>query len=114
MVLAVQLEEAGWDPDPEFTGQPLHRRDGLVLDCASQGGFERYLFLVAPRSTAARDPDGGVLVSLDMVVDPALAVGERYDSAAALELMSSIASDLAAAASPGGAPSPAPTQVPTG
>ena len=71
------------------------------------GSFERYLFLVAPQTTALRDPAGGILVSVDMVVDPAQPVGERYDTAAALELMGGIASDLAAAAEPGGPPGPA-------
>jgi hypothetical protein len=76
---------------------------GVVLDCAAQGNDERFIFLVTPQATAARDPEGGILVSLRMVVDPARAVGERYDGAAALQLFGGIADGLAASATPGGA-----------
>ena len=75
--------------------------DGLVLDCGADG-FERYLFLVAPTATADRDADTGLIVSLDMVVDPSKPIGERYDSAAALQLFGDIAAQLAAAVTPGG------------
>ena len=37
-------------------------------------------------ATAAADPDGGLLVSVDMLVDGDQPFGERYDSAAAAAL----------------------------
>ena len=74
----------------------------MALDCAEQGSFERYLMLVAPQATADRDADGGILVSADMVVDPARPAGERYDGAAALEVFGGIVDGLAAATTPGG------------
>jgi hypothetical protein len=74
---------------------------GLVLDCSADG-FERYLFLVAPTATADRDADAGLIVSLDMVVDPSRPVGERYDGAAALQVFGDIATQLASTVTPGG------------
>jgi hypothetical protein len=78
-------------------------RSGQLLDCAAAGNFERVLFLVVPSATASLDPEGGFLASADIVVDPGKPAGERYDSAAALQLFGGLATDLAAAARPGGA-----------
>jgi hypothetical protein len=91
-------DESGCSSTPVEVGA-----DGLLLDCADQGSFERYVFVVVPQATVAQDPDGGVLVTLEMAVDASRPVGERYDSAAALEAVGTIADRLAASAGPGGA-----------
>jgi hypothetical protein len=96
--LQAAVESAGCPATPIDVGT-----GGQVLDCAAAGNFERILFQVVPDVTAGRDPDGGFLVSSDLVVDPGRPVGERYDSAAALALFAGLAADLAAAARPAGA-----------
>lgn len=81
-------------------------RAGQFLDCAASGNFERYLSLIVPEATTARDPAAGLLVSIDMAVDPGVPAGERYDGAAALTLFGTLAADLAASVTPGGAVAP--------
>ena len=72
---------------------------GLTLDCGA-AGFERHAFVVIPEATAASDPEAGLLVSIDMLVDGELPFGQRYDTAAAMGLFEGLASDLGAAARP--------------
>jgi hypothetical protein len=75
---------------------------GLTLDCGAEG-FERHSFVVPSDATAPADPTGGLLVSIDMLVDPELPFGQRYDSSAAAALFQDLASGLAAGARPAGA-----------
>ncbi len=56
--------------------------EGRTLDCGA-AGYESHSFIVVPEATAAADPAGGLLVSIDMLVDGALPFGERYDAATA-------------------------------
>ncbi len=61
--------------------------EAAILDCGADG-FERHLVRVIPDAISDRDPDGGLLVSVDMLVDGGKPVGERYDAAAADALFS--------------------------
>ncbi len=76
--------------------------EAATLDCGADG-FERHLVRVIPDAIADRDPDGGLLVSVDMLVDGTKPAGERYDAAVADALFSrlveSVASSAAAAVS---------------
>jgi hypothetical protein len=73
--------------------------DGRTLDCGA-AGYENHAFVVVPDATAAADPDGGLLVSVDMLVDGTLPFGQRYDGGTATSLLEALASDLAASARP--------------
>ena len=75
--------------------------EGVNLDCGA-AGYEGYAFRVVPAASAAVDPDGGLLVSLDMLVDPGLPQGERYDVDAALALFGEMATAVAGSATPAG------------
>jgi hypothetical protein len=74
---------------------------GRTLDCGA-AGYENHAFIVVPEATAAVDPEGGLLVSIDMLVDATLPFGQRYDGATATSLLGTLASSLAAAARPAG------------
>ena len=72
-----------------------------MLDCGAEG-FERHLVRVLPDAIADRDPEGGLLVSVDMLVDGARPAGERYDPSAADAFFSELVETLASSAEPGG------------
>ncbi len=69
------------------------------LDCGAQG-FERHVFRVLPASTAGEDAVGGLLISVDMLVDGAKPSGERYDADAAAALFGQLVADVTASARP--------------
>ena len=73
--------------------------ESIVIDCGAQG-FERHLFRVVPRSIAARDPDGGLLLSVDMLVDGGKPLGQRYDADFATALFGDLVDTVAASALP--------------
>ncbi len=73
--------------------------EAATLDCGADG-FERHLVRVLPEAVADRDPDGGLLVSVDMLVDGSQPAGERYDAAVAAELFGEMVDALAASAAP--------------
>jgi hypothetical protein len=74
---------------------------GVNLDCGAQG-FENHTFRVLPDAIAEADPDGGLLVSVDMLVDPGKPHGERYDGQAAEALLGGMVDAVAASAAPAG------------
>ena len=76
--------------------------EGITVDCGAEG-YENHSFRVVPQATAQADPEGGLLVSIDMLVDRAKPYGERYDGAAATALFEGIAAKVAASAIPAGA-----------
>ena len=73
--------------------------EAVTLDCGADG-FERHLVRVLPEAVADRDPDGGLLVSVDMLVDGNQPAGERYDAAAAAALFGEMVDAVAASAAP--------------
>lgn len=75
--------------------------EAVMLDCGAEG-FERHLVRVLPDAISDRDPDGGLLVSVDMLVDSARPAGERYDPSAADAFFSELVETLASSAEPGG------------
>jgi hypothetical protein len=79
--------------------------EGINFDCGSDG-YENVYVRVAPDATAADDPAGGLLISIDMAVDADQAYGERYDGDAALEVFGGIVADVAAEALPAGTKRP--------
>lgn len=75
--------------------------EAAILDCGTSG-FERHLVRVLPDVVADRDPDGGLLVSVDLLVDGSQPVGQRYDAAAADTLFGELVQGVARAATLGG------------
>ncbi len=73
--------------------------EAATLDCGADG-FERHLVRVLPEAVAERDLDGGLLVSVDMLVDRDQPAGERYDAAAAAALFGEMVDAVAASAAP--------------
>jgi hypothetical protein len=71
--------------------------EGVNIDCGVEG-YENLSFRVVPDAVAAQDPDGGLLVSVDLLVDPTRPRGERYDSEAAGTLFSEMAAAVARSA----------------
>jgi len=74
---------------------------GYNVDCG-EAGYENHSFVVVPDATVADDPEGGLLVSVDMLVDRGKALGERYDGEAARAVFGGIAATLARSARPAG------------
>jgi hypothetical protein len=86
----------------ECQSVPLDRgAEAAILDCGASG-FERHLVRVLPDAIADRDPDGGLLVSVDLLVDSSQPVGQRYDAAAADALFGELVQGVARAATVGG------------
>ncbi len=75
--------------------------EAVMLDCGADG-YERHLVRVLPDAIAERDPEGGLLVSVDMLVDGAKPAGERYDPGAAEAFFSELVEKLASSAEPAG------------
>jgi hypothetical protein len=73
--------------------------EGVNLDCSADG-YEGYTFRVVPEVTAGGDPGGGLLVSIDMLVDQTRPRGERYDVVAATGVFAEVAAAVAASATP--------------
>jgi hypothetical protein len=76
--------------------------ESVVLDCGEQG-YERHLVRVLPQAIADRDPGGGLLLSLDMLVDGSKPLGERYDGATAAAVFEDLVAAVAGSAVPAGA-----------
>jgi hypothetical protein len=74
---------------------------GRTLDCGS-AGYENHAFVVVPETTTAEDPEGGLLVSVDMLVDRDLPFGQRYDATTATTILEGLAARLASSARPAG------------
>jgi hypothetical protein len=86
----------------ECQSVPVDRgAEAAILDCGASG-FERHLIRVLPDAIADRDPDGGLLVSIDLLVDSSQPVGQRYDAAAADALLGELVEGVARAATVGG------------
>lgn len=85
---------------------------GVNFDCSADG-YEGYAFRVVPDAVAGRDPDGGLLVSVDMLVDSARPPGERYDVDAAAALFGEMAAAVAQSAIPAGSADGEPAAVAT-
>jgi hypothetical protein len=86
----------------ECPSVPVDRgSEAAILDCGASG-YERHLLRVLPDAIADRDPDGGLLVSVDLLVDGSQPVGQRYDAAAADTLFRDLVASVAGAAVPDG------------
>lgn len=94
--LAREVAAAGCPVTPGELGA-----ESVVLDCGEQG-YERHLVRVLPRSIEDRDADGGLLLSVDMLVDGSRPLGERYDGATAATVFEDLVGVVAASAVPAG------------
>jgi hypothetical protein len=94
------LADAAAATDCEAAPQEMGA-ESLVLDCGAQG-FERHLVRILPDAIAARDPDGGLLLSLDMLVQGDKPLGQRYDADFARALLEKLVDSVASSAVPAG------------
>jgi hypothetical protein len=93
---------AGLVEASDCEAQPLALgAEGVTLDCGAQG-FERHLVRVLPDVIAAADPDGGLLLSVDMLVDRSKPYGQRYDPSAAATILGDMVEAVATSARPAG------------